>query len=129
MSILTQVIEGKITPQAGLAQTEQWLAKSVSNLESGLQSDPVVAQALAALQANGASALSVGSQWAGTALSGVLATLATDVEAAFAKALPGLVGTVAAGSLSAADVAVVQSADSVGQAAIAHLVASVVAAA
>lgn len=125
MSILSQLLQGKITLAQALTQAEVWLGQTETSIEKSIASDPAVQAAVNTVIADGKAAIQVGADWAGTALSGGLSTFAEDIAAIVTKAVPALIGT-AGGPLAAAEVTAIQALGSVGIAAVQHEVASII---
>jgi len=111
MSILSALINGKITFGEAVTEAEQWLA----NIGQQVAADPVVQAAVNTLGADAKAALNIAEEWTGTALEGALGVLAADVEAAIQK----YAGSVSGGSaIGAAAVTAIQAGAAVGKAAI-----------
>jgi hypothetical protein len=124
MSILSDLIHGKIDEPTAFKEAENWLGQTETSIEKSITSDPVVqAQINTALDA-GKQAISIGAQWAGTALSGELGNLAVEASALVSKYAPLLIGEAAGGPLGAAAVTAIQAVGDVGISAIQHAIAS-----
>jgi hypothetical protein len=126
MSILSNLLAGKITLATALAQAEAWLGQTAASIEKSVAGDPAVQSAVGAAIADGKAAINVGADWAGTAISGGLSDLAADIAPLVAKYAAQLAGEVGA-PLSAAAVTVIQALGQVGVAAVQHEVANLVA--
>jgi hypothetical protein len=126
MSILSQLIGGKITLAQAVAETETWLGQVANSIEQAVQSDPAVQSAVNTLVTDGKAAVDVGAQWASTAIAGGLSAFAGEVEALVDKYVPVLAGA-AGGPLSAAAVTAIQALAQVGTAAVNSEVTAVIA--
>jgi len=126
MSIFSQLITGKITLAQALAEAETWLGQTETSIEKAIAGDPAVQSAVTTVIDDGKAAITVGADWAGTAIAGGLSAFASDLADLVAKYVPDLVGT-AGGPLAAAGVTAIQALGSVGVAAIQHEIATVVA--
>lgn len=127
MSIISDLITGKITLAQAVARTETWLGQVGNAIEKTVQNDPAVQGAVNTLVADGKVAITVGADWAETALSGGLGQFATEVEGLVGKYIPLIAGA-AGGPLSAAAVTAVQALIDVGTSAIKAEATSVIAA-
>lgn len=127
MSILSALLDGQITPATALTEAEEWLGQTVHNIETGVQNDPSVKAAVNTFISDGKAAIAVGTDWAGTALSGILSAYAQEGDALLKKYLPLVTGA-AGGPLSAAEMAAAQALVSVGVATVQHGMASVISA-
>jgi hypothetical protein len=126
MSILSQLITGKITLAQAASEAETWLGQTEASIEKAIAGDPGVQAAVNTFIADGKAAITVGAEWSGTALSGGLTEFASDLAALVAKYVPSLIGT-AGGPLAAAAVTAIQALGQVGVAAVQHEVATIVA--
>jgi hypothetical protein len=126
MSILSQLIQGKITLSQAVGEAETWLGQTETSIEKSIASDPAVQSAVNTVIADGKAAIAVGADWAGTALSGGLANFADELASLVTKYVPKLIGS-AGGPLAAASVTAIQALGSVGVAAVQHEVANIVA--
>jgi hypothetical protein len=126
MSILSQLITGKITLAQAASEAETWLGQTEASIEKAIAGDPGVQAAVNTFIADGKAAITVGAEWSGTALSGGLSEFASDLAALVAKYVPSLIGT-AGGPLAAAAVTAIQALGQVGVAAVQHEVATIVA--
>lgn len=125
MSIISQLIQGKITLAQAAQEAESWLGQTEASIEKSIAGDPAVQSAVGAVIADGKAAISIGADWAGTAISGGLSEFADEVAGLVTKYVPTLIGTVG-GPLAAAAVTAIQALGSVGVAAVQHEVATVV---
>jgi hypothetical protein len=125
MSILSQLIQGKITLSQAFGQAETWLGQTESRIEKAVAGDPAVQAAVSTVIADGKAAITVGADWAGTAISGGLSAFADDLAALVAHYVPALVGT-SGGPFAAAAVTALQALGQVGVAAIQHEDATIV---
>jgi hypothetical protein len=125
MSILSQLIQGKITLAQAVGEAETWLGQAEASIEKAIAGDPSVQAAVTTAIADGKAAVTVGADWAGTAISGGLSDFADDLAALVTKYVPELIGT-AGGPLAAAAVTAIQALGQVGVAAIQHEVALIV---
>ena len=126
MSIFSQLITGKISLSQALSEAETWLGQTEASIEKALAGDPAVQSAVTTVIADGKAAISVGADWAGTALSGGLSEFASDLASLVTKYVPALIGPTGA-PLAAAGVTAIQALGEVGVAAIQHQVATIVA--
>lgn len=126
MSILTQLIEGKITAAQAEQDVVAWGVSIGQNLEKTVQSDPGVQSAVTALSANAQTGLAALESWSGTAISGILASAVSEGETLVAKYVTQLVGT--GSPVTAAEVTVVQALGQVLQSAVTATVSSALAA-
>ena len=126
MSIFSQLITGKITLSQALSEAETWLGQMETSIEKAIIGDPAVQSAVDTVIADGKAAITVGADWAGTALAGGLSEFANDLASLVAKYVPALIGP-AGGPLAAAGVTAIQALGEVGVAAIQHEVATIVA--
>jgi hypothetical protein len=125
MSIVSQLIRGKITLNEAFGEAEAWLGQTESRIEKAVAGDPAVQAAVNTVIADGKAAISIGADWAGTAISGGLSAFADDLAALVAHYVPALVGA-SGGPFAAAAVTALQALGQVGVAAIQHEVATVV---
>jgi hypothetical protein len=125
MSIVSQLLQGKITLAGAFGEAETWLGQTESRIEKAVAGDPAVQAAVNTVIADGKAAISVGADWAGTAISGGLSAFADDLAALVAHYVPALVGA-SGGPFAAAAVTALQALGQVGVAAIQHEVATVV---
>jgi len=126
MSILSQLIQGKITLAQAAGEAETWLGQIESSIEKSIAGDPAVQAAVNTVISDGKAAIAIGADWAGTALSGGLSQFADDLAGLVTKYVPELIGT-AGGPLAAASVTAIQALGQIGVAAIQHEVATIVA--
>jgi hypothetical protein len=126
MSILSQLIQGKITLAEAAQQAETWLGQTETSLEKDITGDPGMQAAVSTVIADGKAAIAVGADWAGMAISGGLSNFAEDLAGLVTKYVPALIGTTG-GPLAAASVTAIQALGEVGVAAIQHEVATLVA--
>lgn len=125
MSILSQLLQGKISLAQAFGEAEAWLGQAETSIEKSVAGDPGVQSAINAAIADGKSAISVGADWAGTALAGGLSGFAGELATLMGKYVPALIGP-AGGPLAAAGVTALQALGQVGVAAIQHEVATLV---
>jgi len=125
MSILSQLIQGKITLAQAAQDAESWLGQTEASIEKSIAGDPAVQSAVNNVIADGKAAITVGADWAGTAISGGLSEFADEVAGLVTKYTPDLIGP-AAGPLAAAAVTAIQALGAVGVAAVQHQVATIV---
>ena len=125
MSILSQLIQGKITLAQAAGETETWLGQTEASIEKSILGDPAVQSAVNTVITDGKAAISVGADWAGMAISGGLSAFADELAGLVSKYVPNLIGS-AGGPLPAAAVTAIQTLGQVGVAAIQHEVATVV---
>jgi hypothetical protein len=126
MSILSDLISGKITLQQALAETETWLGQIGHGIEKTVEADPAVQGAVSTFVADGKAAINLGAAWADTAIAGGLSAFAGEVESLVGKYVPILAG-VAGGPLSAAAVTAIQALAQVGASAVNSEIASLIA--
>ncbi len=126
MSILSQLITGKITLAQAASEAETWLGQTEASIEKSIAGDTAVQAAVTTVIADGKAAITVGADWAGTAISGGLSEFASDLAGLVSKYVPTLIGT-AGGPLAAAAVTAIQALGQVGVAAVQHEVATIVA--
>lgn len=132
MSILSQVLSGKITPAQGFQQAMTWLGQTETSIVSAVKSDPAVVAAVNSLIAEGKTAIQVGADWSNTALRGQLGAYEAEAAALIQKYAPMLAGAVggpAAGALTAAGLTAVQALGQIGVAVVQHEIATFVVAA
>jgi hypothetical protein len=120
MSILSDLINQKITLATAMTEAETWLGQTETTIEKSIAADPAVQSAVTTAITDGKAALSVAESWAGTAMSGELGNLAAEAAALVAKYIPQLIGATAGGPLGAAAVTAIQAIGEVGVAAIQH---------
>ena len=125
MSILSQLIEGKITLAQAIGEAETWLGQTETTIEKSIAGDPAVQAAVSTVITDGKAALNVGADWAGTAIAGGLSDFAGELAGLVSKYVPTLIGT-AGGPFAAAAVTAIQALGQVGVAAIQHEVATIV---
>jgi hypothetical protein len=125
MSILSQLLQGKISLAQAFGEAEAWLGQAETSIEKSVVGDPGVQAALNTVIADGKAAISVGADWAGTAIAGGLASFAADLATLVGRYVPSLIGP-AGGPLAAAGVTAIQALGEVGVAAIQHEVATLV---
>ena len=120
-----QVIKGKITIAQAFSQAETWLGQTEARIEKAIAGDPAVQAAVNTVIADGKAAITVGADWAGTAMSGGLSSFADELSGLVARYVPQLVGA-SGGPFAAAAVTAIQALGQVGIAAIQHEVATVI---
>jgi hypothetical protein len=110
------------------SQTETWLGQIGQKLVQAAQSDPAVHAAVTNLTTDGKVILTVGAQWANTAIAGGLGEFATELEALVAKYAPIVAGA-SRGPLTAAALTGIQALGQVGVAVVNSTLAEVAASA
>ena len=125
MSILSQLIQGKITLAQAAQEAETWLGQTEASIEKSIAGDPAVQSAVNTVIADGKAAISIGADWAGAAISGGLSEFADEVAGLVTKYVPNLIGAAGA-PLSAAAVTAIQALEQVGVAAVQHQVATII---
>jgi hypothetical protein len=128
MSILSNVLSGKITPAQGFQQAMSWLGMTETSVVSSIKADPTVQSALNTFATDGKAAIQVGADWAGTAISGTLSAFADEASTLVQKYVTNLIGS-AGNPLSAAELTAIQALGQVGQAIVQHEVGAIVVAA
>jgi len=126
MSILSNLLAGKISLATALAEAENWLSQAATSIEKSIAGDPAVQSAVNTAIADGKAAITVGADWADTAIAGGLSQFAAEIAPLVTKYADQLAGQGGA-PLSAAAITVVQALGQVGVAAVQHEVASIVA--
>jgi hypothetical protein len=126
MSILSQLIQGKISLSQAFSDAETWLGQTEASIQKSISGDPAVQSALNTVIADGKAAINVGADWAGTAMAGGLSSFAGDLAGLVSKYVPELIGPTG-GPLAAAGVTALQALGQVGVAAVQHEIASLVA--
>src|SRR5271170_3686290 len=117
MSVLSNLLAGKITLADAVAEAANWLGQTAASIEKSVAGDPSVQSAVDTAITDGKAAIAVGADWAGTAISGGLADFAADIAPLVTKYASQLAGG-AGGPLSAAAITVVQALGQVGVAAV-----------
>ena len=126
MSILSNLLAGKITLAAAVAEAEAWVGQTAASIEKSIAGDPAVQSAVNLAIADGKAAVAIGADWAGTAISGGLSQFAAEIAPLVTRYAGQLAGA-AGGPLSAAAITVIQALGQVGVAAVQHEVATMVA--
>lgn len=127
MSIVSDLLSGKITETTALTEAETWLGQTETSIAKSISGDPVVQAAVTTAITDGKAAIGVAVSWAGTAMSGELGNLAVEAGALVTKYAPLLIGA-AGGPLAAAAVTAIQAIGEVAVAAVQHEISTTLAA-